>query len=628
MRSSNLRYGIAVFGLVILALQTPSWGEEYLVIKRKDGSTQKVPLQIPPEEIESMDVEAPGPDAKPRDVQREPADKEPAAKPMEIAPGRPPTAPGAKERPEAPARPFAAPPEVREAPLEPERPFERVEERPLGPRPAEKPFTPEKPPAPARGPVSGPPAAPAGMAAIGSFTANVYQIPDNVKQLPDYSSFRPNKTLTADAINIDPASGDRQLIGLPEKTDGIGLRFVALFRVSGEGIFRFRVNSKDGVRVHVDDKTLIENDGIHAAASKSAFVHLGEGIHSILVDSFNSTGKPTLQLFQTPPFGDEEVFSASKGLKGWKEPDKPYDVLWGQVYFAPKGDYPKGPDFSKISPIGRVIAPELSISGGEQFPGLPGRRDMIGVRYEGYFPVQGAGIFAFRLRSDKYAKLTIGKHDIVEASGAKADSKGDIGWAFLQEGSYPVSVDYFHQKGAPLLELYVTQPGKQEELFAPSRPLVGYSTDAGKMNMIPAFVYFLTPGANKVPNFNKLAPSGMFFTRAIDYPIDRGSREFPGVPKREEWLGIRFYVKFSISEREEGEYKFRMLVEDAGRLIVGKKLVINAESFGRPQEKSGSVTLAAGSHEMFVDYVQGSGPNGIQLYITPPGGEEKIFAFQ
>ncbi len=38
--------------------------------------------------------------------------------------------------------------------------------------------------------------------------------------------------------------------------------------------------------------------------------------------------------------------------------------------------------------------------------------------------------------------------------------------------------------------------------------------------------------------------------------------------------------------------------------------------------------MEAGSHELFLDYFQATGPNGIQLYITPPGGEEKIFAFQ
>ncbi len=148
------------------------------------------------------------------------------------------------------------------------------------------------------------------------------------------------------------------------------------------------------------------------------------------------------------------------------------------------------------------------------------------------------------------------------------------------------------------------------------------------MSLIPAFVYFLKPNTKKMPNYNKLSPSGMFFTQAIDYPANRGSREFPGVPKREDWLGLRFYVKFSLSEQEAGNYKFRIVCGDAARLIIGKKIIINAEGGGKTVEQSGTATMEAGSHEMFLDYFQGTGPSALQLFITPPGGEEKGFAFQ
>jgi len=254
---------------------------------------------------------------------------------------------------------------------------------------------------------------------------------------------------------------------------------------------------------------------------------------------------------------------------------------------------------------------------------------MVGIRYQGYFKVDGAGIFAFRLVADNFARLTIGKSPVAEVvGGLKADPQGKLGWAFLQQGSYPIAVDYFHPTGDQRLELYVTQPDKSEEVFSPVNPLVGYSSDAGQVSLVPAFVYFLKPGTKKLPNFNKLSPSGMFFAKSIDFPLDRGTREFPGVPKRDEWFGLRFYVKFSLSEQESGTYKFRVIAKDAARLIIGKKMVVNAEGPGRIQDQSGSVDLQPGSHEMFLDFLQTTGPNALQLYITPPGGQEKIFAFQ
>jgi hypothetical protein len=197
----------------------------------------------------------------------------------------------------------------------------------------------------------------------------------------------------------------------------------------------------------------------------------------------------------------------------------------------------------------------------------------------------------------------------------------------LQNGNYPIAVEYFHARGEPRLELYVAQPEKEEEIFAPSKSLAGYSPEEGQVSMIPAFAYFLKPGLNKLPNFNKMSPSGMFFTKAIDYPVDRGTNTFPGVPLRDSWLGLRFYVKFSLSQEEAGTYTFRIVCRDGSRLIIGKKIVVNADGVGKSREESGSVDLTEGSHEMFLDYFHTTGASGLQLFITPPGGQEKIFAF-
>lgn len=578
MRSSLLQRIVAVSGVIMLLAVSPVIGDDYLVIKKKSGSTQKVPLPVSPDQIESFQVES-GPKTEP-------------------PPPSPPAVPSEEQAPSLGREPAARP----------------AETRPVGPS--------------AQRPLSGPVAAPV-PGGKGEFTGNIYKLPENVVALPDYSAFRPVAVISTDRIYLEPSKGENEPSGLPEATAGLGMRFMGTFLVAGEGIFKWRVYAKDGVRLHIDDKTLIENDGIHEPASKNGFIHLSEGVHTIILDSFNSTGPPVLKLFVQPPMGSEQIFSISSGLAGWKEPAKPYDVLWGQVFFVPKGDYPDGPDLSRLSPIGRLIASDLNIFGGEGIPGLPGRKDMVSIRYQGFFNVTGAGIFAFRLTADHFARLTIGKHALAEVNKAnRGDPKGVLGWAFLQEGSYPISVDYFHPSGTPRLELFVTQPVKEEELFSPARTLSGFPADTGKVSLIPAFVYFLKPNTKKLPNLNQLSPAGMFLTKAIDYPVDRGSREFPGVPKREDWLGLRFYVKFTLSDQEAGTYKFRVVCKDSAQLLIGKTQVIKAEGLGKVHDQSGTINMQAGSHEMFLDYLAATGPNGVQLFITPPGGQEKIFSFE
>ncbi|MEJ2716871.1 MAG: hypothetical protein P8182_06990, partial [Deltaproteobacteria bacterium] len=353
MRPSYLGIVVAALGILALLTVVPSFGEDYLVIKNREAEPRG---------------EIPGGKAEP--------------KPLQIAPGAPSSGPMIQEKgPGVTAPPREGPGPV----MKKEAPAERGEPLPGEPAAREKAPALEKAPPITRKPVGGPAGGPAAERDTGTFTVNVYKLPDNIKELPDYSALRPEKVLTAEKINMLPAKGEMQPAGIPQDTNGMGLRFMGMFVVSGEGIFRWRVFAKDGVRMHVDDKTLIENDGIHEADSKTGYIHLAQGVHSIIVDSFNASGQPTLQLFVEPPLGQEQIFSIAQGLQGWREPKKPYDVLWGQVYFVPQGKYPKGPDFNRISPIGRVIAPDLSISGGEGFPGLPGRKDMVGLRYEGFF---------------------------------------------------------------------------------------------------------------------------------------------------------------------------------------------------------------------------------------------------
>ncbi len=597
---------ISVVLLSVIFVAVPAGAGNDLVIKKKDGTLLRIPLKFDPEQIESFDMEA-APEAV----------SPPAEAPTTAVPAQPPA--GTREQPEEVSPPAGLPrvgprqpgPAVLPGPGIPLPPLGRQEAAPKQQITA----------------VSQQPSTKTRQ----QLTVNVYKLKpvNSIRSLPDYGALKPVETIQTQQINLDGASGAYEPADIPQDTEGLGMRFQGTFFVSGEGLFRWRIYCKDSARMHIDDKTILENDGIHGPSSKTGFIHLAEGAHTIIVDSFNSKGPPVLQLFVSPPTGEEQLFSSATTLAGWKEPEKPYDVLWGQIYIVPKGEYPKGPDLSKLTPVGRLIAPELNLTGTSDIPGLPEKKDNIAIRYEGFFNVEGAGIFAFRLASDYYAKLTIGKFTIVETTGKDAD--GAVGWAFLEKkGSYPITIEYYHPSGPPRLELYVAQPKTPESLFSPHRLLTGYPMEKGSMPQIPGFAYFLKPGTTILPNLNKIKAAGMFFTSSIDYGLDRPEgAEFPGVPKRDSWLGLRFVVNFGLESNEKGNYKFRVVSKSGARLIVDKKIVVNEEHpTGEVQDKSGTVVLGAGQHTIFLDYFTTTGPNALQLFITSPNAEEKVFAFQ
>jgi hypothetical protein len=85
MKPSYPRIMVALAGIsiVFFGAMALSHADDYLVIKKKGGPTQKVPLNFSPEEIESFQVES-APASKPSAgaETQEPSGKQPGGSPM------------------------------------------------------------------------------------------------------------------------------------------------------------------------------------------------------------------------------------------------------------------------------------------------------------------------------------------------------------------------------------------------------------------------------------------------------------------------------------------------------------------------------------------------------------------
>jgi hypothetical protein len=61
MRPSLVRNLLAAVMIIALGIAAQGRVEDYLVIKKEGGSDQKIPLDFPPEQIESFQVESAAP---------------------------------------------------------------------------------------------------------------------------------------------------------------------------------------------------------------------------------------------------------------------------------------------------------------------------------------------------------------------------------------------------------------------------------------------------------------------------------------------------------------------------------------------------------------------------------------
>ena len=84
----------------------------------------------------------------------------------------------------------------------------------------------------------------------------------------------------------------------PKKRDeNFGMYFFGYIKIPKRALYRFTLSSDDGSKLIIDDRTVINNDGLHSLQEKSAEIGLNAGYHSIRVEYLQRTGSAGLQLY-------------------------------------------------------------------------------------------------------------------------------------------------------------------------------------------------------------------------------------------------------------------------------------------------------------------------------------------
>ncbi|HEY3886173.1 MAG TPA: OmpA family protein [Vicinamibacterales bacterium] len=140
-------------------------------------------------------------------------------------------------------------------------------------------------------------------------------------------------------------------------------------------------------------------------------------------------------------------------------------------------------------------------------------------------------------------------------------------------------------------------------------------------------IYFLPAESEKLPDFATLKTQGSIYTDDWDIDARDFTSGFPGVTNRFEWFAIDY--QGSIFVPVAGEYGFRLSSDDGSKLYLDGKVVVDDDGVHGMTDQTGSATLTQGDHPFRLSYFQGPATTiGLQLFVTPPGAEEKIFRLQ
>jgi hypothetical protein len=148
-----------------------------------------------------------------------------------------------------------------------------------------------------------------------TFCGDVYEISSGASVLPDFWNLDPVGSIYTDMLKVydQDINVTEGIPGATHSNLWFGIDYFGEFYVSKPGEYTFELQSDDGSRLEIDNQPLLDIDGLHPVAVKTARVNLAVGRHTIHVPYFQGT--PTrlaLVLSVKPPGESMRVFNLTE----------------------------------------------------------------------------------------------------------------------------------------------------------------------------------------------------------------------------------------------------------------------------------------------------------------------------
>ncbi|MGO8932646.1 MAG: PA14 domain-containing protein, partial [Terracidiphilus sp.] len=146
-----------------------------------------------------------------------------------------------------------------------------------------------------------------------SLCGDVYELPKGTRMLPsDFWNYGNNidavGAIYAYSLNVPYQFLTEGIPGVTSRPEWFGIDYHGEFWVEMPGEYRFKLSSDDGAELFIDDKQLINEDGVHPPLTGERSIQLTAGRHTIHVPYFQETMHVALILQVKPPGEDFKVF--------------------------------------------------------------------------------------------------------------------------------------------------------------------------------------------------------------------------------------------------------------------------------------------------------------------------------
>lgn len=276
--------------------------------------------------------------------------------------------------------------------------------------------------------------------------------------LPDFDALTPVGEGQSDDFALTPRTRD----------DDYGFSFTTYLTVPASGQYTFYTRSDDGSSLSVNDKKVVDNDGLHADRERFGKVTLAAGTHGVRVDFFEREGEDSLVVeWAGPGFGKTALSNADLQIRATDGPTEgggsapvapPTSESTGLSADYHEGSYTSLPDFSTLTPLKTVIVDNLE---------LPPSNGVThyAYRFSGQIDIATPDTYTFYVSSNDGTQLLIDGKLVVDNDGRHAaiEKQGAVS---LDAGKHSIELRYFQAGGSEALEVFWSKGGSARTRIA------------------------------------------------------------------------------------------------------------------------------------------------------------------
>lgn len=279
--------------------------------------------------------------------------------------------------------------------------------------------------------------------------------------LPDFSKLQVVKSGKVSNFSLSPR----------KRNNNFGFRFDGFIHIPISGEYTFFLTSDDGSQLSINEKLVVNNDGLHSNQERSGKITLSEGYHLIKVKFFEKKGDEILSIkYAGPGISKQSIPNGRLYTQKPSEVPPSSSGEQGVSFNYYEGNWEKLPDFSKLKAVksGKVSSFRLS----------PRKRDdNFGFRFESYLKIDKGGEYTFYLTSDDGSSLYIDAKQVIDNDGLHGERER-TGKIILSEGYHPIKVKFFEKTGNEILLVKYSGPGVGKQKIPNDKLFITKGTDA------------------------------------------------------------------------------------------------------------------------------------------------------